>query len=167
MPSRVKRDNEKLPGFVDIVVEVPKGSFVKRTPEGAVDFVAPLPSPFNYGSVPSVPAADGDPLDAVILGDQLPYGYSGKVKVKGVMRFMDAGFVDDKLICTQLIQGAQVGTGPDGTGNSSEPASQDLTMLDLLALTSFFNVYAVCKSGLNTMRGKVGRTAYEGWELFE
>jgi hypothetical protein len=47
----------------------------------------------------------GDPLDAVILGDQLPYGYSGKVKVKGVMRFMDAGFVDDKLICTQLIQG--------------------------------------------------------------
>lgn len=54
-----------------------------------------------------------------------------------------------------------------GTGNSSEPASQDLTMLDLLALTSFFNVYAVCKSGLNTMRGKAGRTAYEGWELFE
>lgn len=47
----------------------------------------------------------GDPLDAVILGDQLPYGYSGKVKVKGVMRFMDAGVVDDKLICTQLIQG--------------------------------------------------------------
>ena len=47
----------------------------------------------------------GDPLDAVILGDKLPYGYAGKVKVKGVMRFMDAGFVDDKLICTQLIQG--------------------------------------------------------------
>lgn len=46
---------------MDIVVEVPKGSFVKRTPEGAVDFVAPLPSPFNYGSVPSVPAPDGKP----------------------------------------------------------------------------------------------------------
>lgn len=46
---------------MDIVVEVPKGSFVKRTPEGAVDFVAPLPSPFNYGSVPSVSAPDGKP----------------------------------------------------------------------------------------------------------
>lgn len=46
---------------MDIVVEVPKGSFVKRTPGGVVDFVAPLPSPFNYGSVPSLPAPDGKP----------------------------------------------------------------------------------------------------------
>jgi inorganic pyrophosphatase len=47
----------------------------------------------------------GDPLDAVILGNHLPYGYTGKVKVKGVMKFIDAGLVDDKLICTQLIPG--------------------------------------------------------------
>ena len=44
---------------MDIVVEVPRGSFIKRTPSGEVDFVAPLPSPFNYGSVPAVQAADG------------------------------------------------------------------------------------------------------------
>lgn len=47
----------------------------------------------------------GDPLDAVILGNHLPYGYTGRVKVKGVMKFIDAGLVDDKLICTQLIPG--------------------------------------------------------------
>lgn len=48
-----------MPGFVDIVVEVPKGSFVKRLPDGAVDYVGPMPSPFNYGSVPAIPAPDG------------------------------------------------------------------------------------------------------------
>ena len=47
----------------------------------------------------------GDPLDALILGNPLPYGYEGKVKVRGVMKFIDAGLVDDKLICTQLIPG--------------------------------------------------------------
>lgn len=41
----------------------------------------------------------------MILGGHLPYGYTGKVKVKGVMKFIDAGLVDDKLICTQLIPG--------------------------------------------------------------
>jgi len=48
-----------------------------------------------------------------------------------------------------------------------EPASEELTMLDLFALNSFFNVYAACKSTLNMIRGKSGRTVYEGWELFE
>lgn len=163
-PSLVQQ-RKKVPGFVDIVVEVPKGSFVKRLPHGAVDYVGPVPCPFNYGSVPAIPAPDGDPLDAIILGNHLPYGYTGKVKVKGVMKFIDAGLVDDKLICTQLIPGAENGTGRNG--EFSDPASEDLTMLDLFTLTSFFNVYTACKSTLNLMRGKAGRTAYEGWELFE
>lgn len=47
---------------MEIVVEVPKGSFVKRLPDGAVDYVGPMPSPFNYGSVPAIPAPDGNPL---------------------------------------------------------------------------------------------------------
>jgi len=163
--SRVQ-ERDKVPGFVDIVVEVPKGSFVKRLPDGAVDYVGPMPSPFNYGSVPSIPAPDGDPLDAVILGGQLPYGYTGKVRVKGVMKFIDAGLVDDKLICTQLIPGALSTSGRQGE-IGGEPASEELTMLDLFALNSFFNVYAACKSTLNMIRGKSGRTVYEGWELFE
>lgn len=49
---------------MDIVVEVPKGSFVKRLPDGAVDYVGPMPSPFNYGSVPAIPAPDGNAIPA-------------------------------------------------------------------------------------------------------
>jgi len=32
----------KIPGLVDIEVEVPKGSFVKRLPDGAVNDVGPI-----------------------------------------------------------------------------------------------------------------------------
>ena len=56
------QQRDKVPGFVDVVVEVPKGSFVKRLPDGAVDYVGPMPSPFNYGSVPAIPAPDGNAL---------------------------------------------------------------------------------------------------------
>jgi inorganic pyrophosphatase len=51
-----------VPGFVDIVVEVPRGRFVKRLPDGALDYVGPMPSPFNYGSEPAIPAPDGNAL---------------------------------------------------------------------------------------------------------
>ncbi|CAI5961659.1 unnamed protein product [Closterium sp. NIES-64] len=57
-----------VPRFVQVVVEVPKGSFVKRHPDGAIDYVGCVPCPFNYGSVPSILALDGEPHDAVVLG---------------------------------------------------------------------------------------------------
>jgi inorganic pyrophosphatase len=37
---------------LDVVIEIPRGSFLKRGSTGRVDFVSPLPCPFNYGSVP-------------------------------------------------------------------------------------------------------------------
>ncbi len=36
---------------VEEVIEVPRGSFVKRGSRGEFDFLSPLPCPFNYGSV--------------------------------------------------------------------------------------------------------------------
>ena len=38
---------------LEIVIEVPRGSFLKRGLTGRIDFVSPLPCPFNYGAVPS------------------------------------------------------------------------------------------------------------------
>lgn len=43
----------------------------------------------------------GDPLDAIVLGDSLPYGHIGTWRVKGKLNFIDAGIVDDKLVCVQ------------------------------------------------------------------
>lgn len=39
---------------LDVIIEVPRFSFLKRGPGGHVDFVSPLPCPFNYGAVPTI-----------------------------------------------------------------------------------------------------------------
>jgi hypothetical protein len=41
----------QAPPEVEVLIEIPRGSFVKRGSTGHVDFVSPLPCPFNYGSV--------------------------------------------------------------------------------------------------------------------
>jgi inorganic pyrophosphatase len=56
----MKRD----PPEVDVVIEVPRGSFLKRGSTGRVDFISPLPCPYNYGSVPTHIGLEGDLLDA-------------------------------------------------------------------------------------------------------
>ena len=41
------------PPEVEVVIEVPRGSFLKRGSTWHVDFISPLPCPFNYGAVPN------------------------------------------------------------------------------------------------------------------
>jgi hypothetical protein len=43
--SGLVQQRDKVPGFEDIVVEVRRGSFVKRLPDGALDYVGSMPSP--------------------------------------------------------------------------------------------------------------------------
>ncbi|KAJ7549740.1 hypothetical protein O6H91_07G066100 [Diphasiastrum complanatum] len=173
-----------LPKFVEAVVEVPQGSFVKRRPDGSIDFVTPFCCPFNYGSVPAIPAADGDPLDAVILGKHLPYQTTGMWEVKGIVKFMDAGAVDNKLICipcqpldldsrsfksngTELNAVVRKGNVDSYSEDYSPPGTKkDLTLLEVISLTSFFSMYAMFKALLNRARGESGRTAFDGIEIF-
>jgi hypothetical protein len=57
-----------------VVIDVPRGSFIKRDDDGAVDFVSPIPCPFNYGHVPGSLAEDGDAVDAVSWDRGVPSG---------------------------------------------------------------------------------------------
>ena len=41
------------PPELEVVIEIPRGSFLKRGSSGRIDFVSPLPCPFNYGSAPA------------------------------------------------------------------------------------------------------------------
>ena len=66
------REDATKPIEVDVVVEVPRGSFLKRGSTGRVDFISPLPCPFNYGSVPQYLGLEGDLLDAVVLVRDCP-----------------------------------------------------------------------------------------------
>src|SRR5436305_11204456 len=85
---------------VDVVIEVPRGSFLKRGSTGHVDFVSPLPCPFNYGSVPTRLGLEGDLLDALVLGPRLRLGTKVRVKVWGAVILVDRGMTDDKLVCS-------------------------------------------------------------------
>lgn len=127
--------------MVEVVIEVPKGSFIKRGPTGRVDFISPLPCPFNYGSVPSYLGLDGDFLDALVLGPRLPLGARIQVKAWGAVTMTDGGLIDDKLICADYYP--------------NEVQRQEVLQ--------FFYFYAKCKGLLNRWRGRPGRNACEGW----
>jgi inorganic pyrophosphatase len=84
---------------VEVEVEIPRGGRVKRRADGSVDYVSPVGAPFNYGCLPEEPGGDGDPLDAILFGPTLAVGARAAARVVGVVRFIDRGMPDDKLIC--------------------------------------------------------------------
>jgi inorganic pyrophosphatase len=131
----------EIADIVEIRVEVPRGSCVKRRPDGTVDFVSPFPCPYNYGSIEKTRGADGDPLDAVLLGRRRSYGTRTAVPVRAVMGFVDAGVADPKVICSL----------------------QPLTSAQRRGVERFFRVYAVFKRIVNRLRGRPGPTVRTGW----
>jgi inorganic pyrophosphatase len=130
---------------VDVVIEVPRGSFLKRGSLGHVDFVSPLPCPYNYGSVPTHIGLEGDLLDAIVLGPRLPFGATVRVTAWGAVTLIDRGAADDKLIC-----------------GATPPTSAERK-----AILRFFGFYAMCKGLLNAWRRRPGRNACGGWRSAE
>jgi inorganic pyrophosphatase len=122
------------------VVELPRGSFVKRSAGGAVDFVSPLPCPWNYGYLPGTESGDGDPLDAVILGPRLAAGTAVELAVVGEVDFVDEGRADPKLVLS----------------------SRPLGRLEQRGIEVFFRAYARAKRLLARSRGRSGEIAFRG-----
>ena len=139
---RAPNGNESSqPPEVEVVIEVPRGSFLKRGSSGRIDFVSPLPCPFNYGAVPTLLGLEGDLLDALVLGQRLRWGTRVHVKAWGAVTLTDRGMSDDKLIC------------------SDHPPS----LAEYRDVLRFFHFYAKCKGLLNFWRRRPGRNACEGW----
>jgi inorganic pyrophosphatase len=126
---------------VDIVIEVPKGSFLKRGSSGHIDFVSPFPCPFNYGAVPTHLGMEGDLLDALGLGPRLRYGARLRLPAWGAVTLTDRGMSDDKLVC----------------------AAQPPSRADIDRVLRFFRFYARCKGLLNLWRRRPGRNGCDGW----
>ena len=126
---------------LEVVIEIPRGSFLKRGSTGQVDFISPLPCPFNYGSVPQYLGLEGDLLDAVVLGPRLPLGSRVLARAWGAVILTDRGMSDDKLICS----------------------SRPLDPAERRRVLRFFHFYAKCKGLLNLWRRRPGRNACDGW----
>lgn len=125
---------------IEVVIDTPRGSFIKRTDSGAIDFISPLPSPFNYGSVPNTLSGDGDREDALVLGPKIPRHTRLTVPVVAKVDFLDAGHPDPKWIC------------------SNAP----LTPTQKYQLHTFFHLYTQAKRLLHTLRKTPGTTEYRG-----
>ncbi len=138
-PHAAKRPGE--PPVVEVVIEVPRGSFLKRGGSGHIDFVSPLPCPFNYGAVPTLLGLEGDLLDALVLGPHLALGARVRVQAWGAITLTDRGMSDDKLVCSHHAP----------------------SRAECHELLRFFRFYARCKGLLNLWRRRPGRNACEGW----
>jgi inorganic pyrophosphatase len=126
---------------VEVVIEIPRGSFLKRDGHGCVDFVSPLPCPYNYGSVRNYIGGEGDYLDAVVLGPRLSVGSIVKVNAYGAVGLSERALYDDKLIC----------------------ATHPISASDRRNVLLFFRLYASFKGILNSFRGRGGLSRCEGW----
>jgi len=115
-----------------IYIETPKGSFVKRNEHQKVDFISPFPCPFNYGHIKGEIGGDGDPLDALLLGEHRPLGSEVLAEVVGYVHFIDGGQQDDKLILHQA-----------GTP----------TLFERMMVYRFFQLYAQLKRISAPLRG--------------
>ena len=97
---------DKSPEFINGIIEIPKGSRAKYELDknsGLLRLDRVLYSsvyyPANYGFIPQTYCDDKDPLDILILSqiDVVPMCIV-ESKVIGVMRMIDGGEADDKII---------------------------------------------------------------------
>ncbi len=97
-------------GTINAVIEIPQGDARKfetdvtagrifwELKNGRPRTVAYLGYPGNYGLVPRTLGGDGDPLDVVVIGGTELRGAVPAVKLVAVMKMIDGGDADDKLV---------------------------------------------------------------------
>lgn len=93
--------------IINTIVEINAGTLNKyelitETGQLKLDRVgySSLAYPVTYGAIPSTLDHDNDALDVLIVGvsEPLPAGCLVEARVLGIMKFIDGGEVDDKVI---------------------------------------------------------------------
>jgi inorganic pyrophosphatase len=102
-------------GNINVVVEMPAGTNAKwevdkangqlrwEFKQGKPRIVAYLGYPGNYGMIPKTilpkeQGGDGDPLDVIVLAPAVPRGSVVGARPIGVLKLLDGGEQDDKII---------------------------------------------------------------------
>ncbi len=145
-------------GEINVVIEIPTGSNhkIEWDREHAcfmLDRVEPMiyAKPCNYGFIPQTLDEDGDELDVLMITDQpLTTGIWMKAKVLGVMKFVDDGEVDDKIICVPA---------DDRNNGDKYNSLEDLPAQTLKQIENHFNHYKDLK--------KPGSTVVKSFEGLE
>jgi inorganic pyrophosphatase len=95
---------------INVLIEIPKGSKCKYELDKVAGIIrvdriiaSAVYYPGNYGFIPQTLAEDADPLDALVLS-QISFhpGVVVRSRPIGVMRMLDGGEADDKILCVPL-----------------------------------------------------------------
>ncbi len=160
-------ENDEL----NVVIEIPAGSnhkieWDRKNACFMLDRVEPIAfaKPCNYGFIPQTLDEDGDELDVLMITDQpLTTGIWMQAKVLGVMKFVDGGEVDDKIICVPV---------DDRNNGDAYQTLEDLPKQLLKQIEFHFNHYKdLKKPGSTEVKGffdtaeakKVITAAIERW----
>lgn len=142
-------------GEINVVVEIPTGSnhkieWDRKNACFTLDRVEPIAfaKPCNYGFIPQTLDEDGDELDTLIITDQpLTTGIYLTAKILGVMKFVDDGEVDDKIICVPA---------DDRNNGDAYSSFSDLPKRTLEQIEFHFNHYKDLKKPGTTKVEKFG-----------
>ena len=148
---------EKMPEEFYAVTEIPAGGTIKYETDAKTGFIVadrfqsmPVAYPANYGSLTQSLGGDNDPLD-VIFYTRAPLqpGTLIKLRAIGVLKMIDGGEVDDKIVA---VPASKI----DPTYDDIKEIS-DLPRIEQQRLEAFFRVYKQLPDG----RKKVELNGFE------
>jgi len=149
------------PNEVLVVIEIPAGSVTKYEIDKTTGYLVvdrfqsmPVAYPANYGTIPSSLAGDGDPLDVLVLTrEPIVPGAFIRVRPIGVLRMIDGGAEDDKVIAVPV---SDVDPHYDAVRTIT-----DLPQIERQRIEAFFRVYKDLPVGRNPVElgGFVGADA--------
>ncbi|MFB3917779.1 MAG: inorganic diphosphatase [Terriglobales bacterium] len=130
---------DKAPALVNAVIEIPargvnKYEYDKELHVFRLDrtLYSPVHYPGDYGFIPHTRAADGDPLDILVLVDEPTFtGCLVEVRPVGMLEMLDQGVKDEKVLAV----------------NSNNPRYQDVCNYNdvephvLREIAHFFEIY--------------------------
>ena len=139
---------------MNVVIEIPTGSnhkieWDREKKLFKLDRDEPIvfAKPTNYGFIPQTLDEDGDELDVLLLTDKpLGTGVYLEAKIIGVMKFVDDGEVDDKIVAVPA---------DDRNNGNSINSLEDVPSQLIKQIEFHFNHYKDMK--------KPGTTKVESW----
>ena len=143
-------------GTINVVIEIPTGSNHKIEWDRnkacfMLDRIEPIAfaKPCNYGFIPQTLDEDGDELDVLVITEQpLTTGIYLKARILGVMKFVDDGEVDDKIIAV---------VDDDRNNGDAYQTLEDLPKRTIEQIEFHFNHYKdLKKPGATKVKGFFG-----------
>ncbi|MCG7365744.1 inorganic diphosphatase [Pantoea sp. ACRSH] len=152
---------DNVPDEFYAVTEIPAGGTIKYETDAKTGFIVadrfqsmPVAYPANYGSLTQSLGGDNDPLD-VIFYSRAPLQPGTLIKLRpiGVLKMIDGGEVDDKIVAVPTSK-------IDPTYDDIKSMS-DLPKMEQARLEAFFRVYKQLPEG----RKKVELNGFESAEV--